>query len=179
MAETTQSLDTFSGTGWGAPSNAGASDNAYASISIADFDTTNRLVGYLDGGFGIPADATITAVTATVEMKVAAGKVCTFSHCYPVIAGSEVTTTNYAPGSVIATSDTEYEVDLAAAFTLAQLNGNAGFAVAAFNITGDEGTAIHTVDHMYMTVVYTTPTAGSGSITRRLFGGYRDERQYS
>jgi len=56
--------------GWTSASNAYASDNAYATATAAKNQTTTLNVGTFGFGSAIPANATITNVTVSVEWKV-------------------------------------------------------------------------------------------------------------
>lgn len=156
MPTTTPTCDSFFGTGWTNAAGAQASDNTYATISVAAASTSNALSGYVvNGGQGaqIPTDATIDEVLGLIEAKADAGTFVSFASVQAILGGSPVTG-SVSAGEVLTTSDVQYEFDLTAKLdTPAKLNTIPGLLCTFTN--GDESGHTVSVDYMALRIAYT------------------------
>ena len=146
------------GTAWTTPSNAGASDDAYA-VWTADYGggaTTDRLKA-TNFGFSIPAGATINGIVVEVEGKHSGLTNPSINLINLLKAGSVEGGTKNGWSKLFTTSDVYYSFGGAAdvwsgTWTASDIN-NSGFGVY-FNCYG-EGNGSVSIDHVRMTVYYT------------------------
>jgi hypothetical protein len=148
---------------WTTMANATASDNAYAitpTMSTAG-DYTDRLVA-TNFGFAIPAGNSIIGITATVEKSFTGGNNVTDREVMLVKGGVTQTVTNKASATnwpaTDAVSTYGSGVDLwGNTWTLADVNSSGfGVAVAAQRATAPGAPQTARVDHITITVSYTT-----------------------
>jgi MSHA biogenesis protein MshQ len=142
---------------WGTLTGPLASDNAYATASVNDNQTTNYLqcTGY---GFAIPAGATINGITVNVERRTS-GNPVRDAAMRLVRAGAIETTdrstaTNYTTADVIEAHGGMADL-WGASWTAADIN-NASFGAALASIKAGTAGGARTVrvDHMSISVNY-------------------------
>ncbi len=151
-----------SGLGWISPGNVTASDDAYASVTLNTSVQATPFFTSTGFGFNVPADATVTGITVSVERKQSGtgGSFRDEGACL-VINGSAVTASNRSTGQYWGTTDTVITFggshDLwGQSLTPAVVNSaNFGFWYYARKITGTK-TAL--IDKISMTVYYTFDT---------------------
>lgn len=149
---------------WLTAANAISSNNAFSTISLNDLQVSNylRCTGY---GFAIPAGATITGISVNVERKAsntnsvrdAAMRLVKDAAGAPAIQATDRSTlTNYTTADVVEAHGGA--VDLwGGAWTSADINStNFGAAFAAQKPGTAGGARTVSVDHMSITVHYTT-----------------------
>lgn len=148
---------------WGTPTSAYTSNNVYATLSVAKNVTTNYLQ-CTNYGFAIPAGSTIVGIAVNVERKTsgntvrdAAMRIVRNVAGLPVIQAIDRSTlTNYTTTDVAEMHGSSTDL-WGAAWTLADINTtNFGAAFAAKNVNSNARTA--SVDHMPITVYYSTPS---------------------
>jgi len=142
-----------------------ASDNAYATASVNDNQTTNYLqcTGY---GFAIPAGATINGITVNVERKAsntlvrdaAMRLVKDVAGVATIQATDRSTLTNYTTVDVIEAHGGAADL-WGGAWTAADINsGNFGAALASRKNGTTGGARTVSVDHISISIDYTVPT---------------------
>lgn len=151
---------------WINPAFAVSSNNAFATISLSDFQTSNylRCTGY---GFAIPVGATISGITVRVERKAsnttvqdAAMRLVRDASGAPAIQTTDRSTTTVYT-TVDASEPHGGVADLwGAVWTPADINSvNFGTAFAAKKPGSAGGARTVSVDHMPITVTYTAAAA--------------------
>ena len=144
--------------GWTTSQNAFSSNNTYATASPNKSKTTSMRVGTFGFNGTIPANATITAVTVTVEWKVSvANSIATL--------GSQVYVNNTARGSEFIEPSTPL-TDTTRTYTVSGLTRadllDAVFQVQVRATRGNTNTAFTaSLDVVSVQVDYTTPPAGA------------------
>jgi len=148
--------------GWTSAANAYSSDNAYATSSPNKNQTTAVRVGTFGFDATIPTNATITAVTVTVEWKVSTtASIATL--------GAQAWVSGAAYGTELVTS-AEPTVDTVQSFTVtgltrAQLlNGALGVRVRASRANSNTAFTA-SLDAVSVTVDYTAPQSQAISVT--------------
>lgn len=147
-----------------APNDPLASDNLYATASADDNQTTNYLqcTGY---GFAIPAGATINGITVYVERKAsgtlvrdAAMRLVRDVAGVPTIqVADRVTLTNYTTADVVEAHGGGADL-WGGVWTAADINSaNFGAALASIKAGAAGGARTVSVDHMSISVDYTSP----------------------
>ena len=137
---------------WVNPGNAGASDNAYASITPLLNNRGSSALLATNFGFSIPAGATVTNITVDVECKVSA---------YPLDYGLAVgyTINGAANGTVSGRiwpplADSYQSVGLSVSLTASEVNSvNFGVFVGALDGDGMDWY----IDHIRVTLTYAIP----------------------
>jgi len=191
MTAQTKSPTVFSdaGTGgtlsWTTPSNAGASDNAYASVSFSGIEATSNWLFLSGFGFSIPTDATERVLTLSTERK-ATVALRVEDDPYILLCGT-VQNDSIGSGGFFPASDAVYvhfPLDLSG-YSPAQINSS-GFGIAVrlefhsdFNTTNATGY----IDAIQATISYASSTAISASLggtagLRPLLGGVCGIRPY-
>ena len=158
---------------WATPANAYTSNNAYATVSLNDFQVSNylRCTGY---GFAIPAGATILGVTVNVERRAsntgsvrdaAMRLVRDDGFGSPAIQATDRSTlTNYTTADVIEAHGGAADL-WGGIWTPADINlANFGAAFASQKPGAAGGARTVSVDHMPIRVTYTTNTLHHVSI---------------
>lgn len=147
---------------WNNPGNAVSSNNAYATGSVNDNQTTNYL-RCVDYGFSIPAGATIDGITVSVERRSSNTNAIRDAAMRLVKAGT-IQSTDRSTGTFYPTADA-YENhggsnDLwGTTWTPADINNaNFGAAFASIKPVTFGGNRTVSVDHIQITVDY-TPSA--------------------
>lgn len=151
---------------WGTPAFAVSSNNAYATVSLNDLQVSNylRCTGY---GFAIPVGATINGITVRVERRAsnnnsvrdAAMRLVMDAAGLPAIQGTDRSTlTNYTTADVIEAHGGAADL-WGGIWTAADINSvNFGAAFASRKPGTAGGGRTVSVDHMPITVTYTTST---------------------
>lgn len=143
--------------GWSNVSNAGASDNAYATASLSP-TTQSHYLKATNFGFSIPAGAAISGIVVEVERKESGAGVAQDNRVR-IVKGGTIGTTDKASASEWPTSDAYAtygsDIDLwGETWTVDDINAsNFGVAVSALGLT-NSGTA--SIDHIRITVYYLT-----------------------
>ncbi|TNC96195.1 MAG: hypothetical protein FD121_1205 [Gallionellaceae bacterium] len=149
---------------WATTANAISSNNAFSTISLNDGQVSNylRCTGY---GFAIPAGATITGIVVNVERKASSTNSIRDAAMRLVkeVAGAPViqtpdrsTLTNYTTADVVEAHGGAADL-WGGAWTPADINStNFGAAVASQKPGTAGGARTVSVDHMSVTVRYTT-----------------------
>jgi len=156
---------------WGTLTGPLASDNAYATASVTDNETTNYLqcTGY---GFAIPAGATINGITVNVERKAsntlvrdaAMRLVKDVAGVATIQATDRSTLTNYTTADVIEAHGGAADL-WGGTWTAADINsGNFGAALASIKAGTAGGARTVSVDHISISVDYTLPPPTALSI---------------
>jgi len=153
----------------GSPGNAGTSDNAYSTVSVAG--TTKYLLN-TNFGFSIPTGATIGGIAVSVEKKKTTGDGDVTHNAARIVKGGTIGSTD-----VTATWPTTEAVEVLGGatslwgetWTAEDINAsNFGFAISALVDDGGGPSATAYIDYISITVTYTT-VAGSHSITGKVF----------
>ena len=147
---------------WGNPDRAQTSNDADATATVNDNQTTDALV-CLQYGFSIPAGATVLGIIVRVERSATAGGSPKRDAIMRILKGGVAepadrsTATNYTTGDVV--EDHGGATDLwGTTWTDADINdANFGAAFAAQKAGGAGGAATVSVDHMEIEVHYTQP----------------------
>lgn len=156
---------------WGTPANAYTSNDAYATVSLNDFQVSEylRCTGY---GFAIPPGATILGVTVNVERRAsntgirdaAMRLVRDVAGVATIQATDRSTLTNYTTADVIEAHGGAADL-WGGAWTPADINlANFGAAFASQKPGAAGWTRTVSVDHMPIRVTYTTNTLHHVSI---------------
>lgn len=148
------------GTGctWSNASNAQTSNDSYATCITTNNGRTRRLKA-TNFGFSIPGNPTITGVVVTVEKKAASQHNDTE---VKLIVGGSLAGTDKSAGGSWAGTDTVTTYGSSTdvwgnSLDASKINAsNFGFSIGAIN--GDDSGNTVSVDHIQMTVYYTTPT---------------------
>lgn len=157
---------------WGTPANAVSSNNAYATVSLNNFQVSNylRCTGY---GFAIPAGAVILGVTVSVERKAtntgirdAAMRLVRDVAGVPTVQATDRSTlTNYTTADVIEAHGGAADL-WGGAWTDADINSANFGAAFASQKPGSAGWArTVSVDHMPIRVTYMSNTLHHVSIS--------------
>jgi hypothetical protein len=180
---------TATGVSWTTPANVGASDNAYATCTMAIEDYCGSGIYISSLGFAVPASATITGITATVERKCNGAGCTTNSASDPGLSDdagvwltkTAGTTQGANKGSSLTWSTTDTTVTLGsssdlwtATWTPTEINA-AGFGLILYPFnTNTIGSRTASFDYLALTVYYTP--SGSGSHRRVVISQTRTVR---
>lgn len=157
---------------WATPANAVATDNVYSTVSLNDLQVCNylRCTGY---GFAIPAGATINGITVNVERRAsntnsvrdAAMRLVRDAAGLPVIQTTDRSTlTNYTTADVVQAHGGVADL-WGGTWTATDINSaNFGAAFASQKPATVGGARTVRVDHMPITVSYTTSVFHHASI---------------
>ncbi|MDO8311370.1 MAG: hypothetical protein Q7T25_05465 [Sideroxyarcus sp.] len=157
---------------WATPANVVSTNNTYSTVSLNDLQVSNfiRCTGY---GFAIPADATINGITVNVERRAsntnsvrdAAMRLVKDAAGLPVIQATDRSTlTNYTTADVVQAHGGVADL-WGGTWTAADINStNFGAAFASQKPGTAGGARTVSVDHMPITVSYTTSVFHHASI---------------
>ncbi len=158
---TVTDVDLFGAPAWSNPSNATSSNNSYATISLADGQISDFLQA-TNFGFAIPSGATISGIKAEVERSDSG----TGGECRDlvvrIVKGGVIGSTDRALADPWPSSDAYASYggssDLwGETWTRTDINAsNFGFAIAARVTSSPFFTPAPRIDHIRMTVYYTT-----------------------
>jgi len=155
----------FSGAAWTNTSNAGASDNAYATVPVFGGFGQTDILRCTNFGFSIPAGATINGITIDIE------GVSTGSDAYyvvqPVKAGAATGSSSFP---AIPTSEGYVSVGsgsslLGASWSDSDIN-DTGFGVEFKCYNENASDRNISVDHVRITITYTPASAGHPAMRR-------------
>ena len=139
----------FTGSGWGSPSNAAANDGSFATISLGEGMTSSYLTG-TGYGFLVPNTATITGIK--IEVDAVLNQADLYANTVKggsVVAGSKLGST-FNDEYLVFGGDTDL---WGTSWTPADINAsNFGAAISAY---GYEFGSSAAVDHIRVTVYYT------------------------
>lgn len=160
---------------WSNPSNAGASDNSYATAVL----TTGTIGNYLKAtnfGFSIPSGATIDGIVVEIEKKgsVNSGPARIVDNVVKLVIGGTITGNNKASASAWPTSDTVASYGTSTDLwgttpTDSDINASTFGVVLAPRNASIKMSITASVDHMKITVYYTGGGGGGGSQTDAIF----------
>lgn len=142
---------------WSNPSNAGASDNSYATATAAVAVDTHYLKA-TNFGFAIPPGATIDGIVVEVEKKVSAGTL-TVDQRVRIVKGGAVGSTDKSSGTAWSTSEGYVTYGAAndlwgESWTDADINDTT-FGVVIAGGTTEAIPPTLSIDHIRITVYYT------------------------
>lgn len=158
-----------SGRSWTNPTNVYSSNNsdAYRSLSTSGSNRRTEYLEITDFGFSIPSGATIDGIEVTVECAASRTNSISDEYLYLTKDGSSAATSNNASGYYWNTYDTDFDYGGTAdlwgeTWSVTDINSsNFGVLLRARNYGGSNTTAY--VDHVTVTVHYTTSGGGGGS----------------
>lgn len=155
---------------WSDPSNAGASDDAYAiaiAIECLVGSGKTQLLQATNFGFTIPTGSTIDGIVAEIERKSLLGTVQTSDFSILIMKGGTAQGTNHAVADVWPTTDAYKTYGSSSdkwgvTWTADDINATGfGIQIKAFNPNCDIDTDNAYVDHVRITVHYTEPVVTS------------------
>lgn len=155
---------------WSNPENAGASDDTYATVSVAGADS--EALQATDFGFSIPVDATVDGIVCEVEGKESTGADRLDDLAVRIIKGGVVGSTDRSNASFWAFSDTYRSYGgttdkWGETWEPADINASDfGFSISVHGFFGG-GSSACAVDHIRITVHY-TEAGGGGNRRRRM-----------
>jgi hypothetical protein len=153
---------------WSNPGNAQTTNSSYATAVLT---TSNRTSQYLEqqGGFNIPAGATVTGIQVDVRRSATVANVLR-DEVAQLIKGGSLAGNNQTGGGSYNIGTTDSTVTFGGAgnlwgttWTPAQINaGTFGFAYEMYH-SNSGGSATARVDSIIITVYYTTPSGGTSA----------------
>lgn len=157
---------------WTNASNAGASDNAYATCNLGALQYSHSLVA-TNLGFAIPVDATIDGISVTVEGKTSVAFALVISNALLQLSGGD-RGSDLEPSSYLPTSDGNVVIGGASqmwgtTWTPAQVNDTT-FGVLLIVHNESLGAALASIDDIIITVHYTPAAVAGGAKNRLLMG---------
>jgi hypothetical protein len=167
MASSTKSPGTFANdatvgtTVWGSLTNAGASDDAYATCTNGAA-AIGRYLKSTNCGFAIPTGATIDGIEVSVERQAADGfSADTEDYAVRIVKGGTIGTTDKSVIGVWPATDATQTYGGAAdlwglTWTAADINASTfGFAISVEETQGKSDPSTAKIDHITITVTYT------------------------
>lgn len=155
---------------WTNPSNAGASDNAYATCALGALQYSHSLVG-TNPGFSIPSDATIDGISVTVEGKTSSAFALVISNALLQLSGGD-RGNDLEPASILPSSEGNVVIGGATemwgtTWTPAQVNDST-FGVLLIVHNESLGAATASLDDIIITVYYTAAAPPATTAKDRL-----------
>lgn len=143
---------------WSDPSNAGSSDNVYATATMGIGETTEKLIGS-DFDFAIPTAATITGIEVFIECKASVGNAAKIAsgYIYKDASGGSPEATFVTDSAFFGTTDStlSYGPSLfSSTWTPAEIN-NALFGISIDLVDGGGAGVTASIDHMAVKIHYT------------------------
>ncbi len=163
-------------TAWTSPSNAAASEDSYATCTLGSFNSSQYLKA-TNFGFSIPSGATIDGIVVEVELKASSSFLINDSSV-KIVKGGTIGGTDKKRSPAVFWPAVDTYITYGGAsdlwgltWTDSDINGSTFGIVFSAHVDTGKASITASIDHIRITVHYTTGGGGGSSQTALLVAG--------